>query len=467
LQVCNRFTRAEHVRNSSHVPHVCIIGSGPGGFYTAQQLLKGHDTIRIDMYDKLPVPFGLVRFGVAPDHPEVKNCINTFTNTASNPRCQFMGNVSIGEDVRLRELQEAYHAVVLSYGAAEDRLLHVPGENLKNILSARKFVGWYNGVPEDSGLRPDLDTEEAAIIGHGNVALDVARMLLTPVDQLKVTDMTQQALDAISKSRIKRVRIIGRRGPLQVSFTIKELREQTKLPGCASILKIEDFEGIEELIPNMTRPARRLTELMLQTAKVPRDAHSADRTWELMFLRSPVEFIDDGSGSVSEVKLGINALEGPSDKTRAVPTGRTETVASGLVLRSIGYKSVQIDPELPFDKSRGVVPNVDGRVTGLPGVYCCGWVQSGPVGVILTTMTAAFATGKAIVQDIKSGGLPTQHSKLGSKHIVDLLQKKGKRSVSFADWKKIDAEEIRRGAALGKPREKIRGVEEMLRIAHG
>jgi len=199
---------------------VCIVGSGPAGFYAAQYLLKNDSSLEVDIYEKLPVPFGLVRYGVAPDHPDVKNVINTFTNVAKSGRLNFVGNVSVGRDIELKELRKAYHAVVLAYGAAQDRWLGIPGENVSNVVAARNFVGWYNGHPENRNLQFDLNVETAAIIGQGNVALDIARILLTPVDSLRKTDIAEHALEALSRSRIKNVKIIGRRGPLQVGFSM-------------------------------------------------------------------------------------------------------------------------------------------------------------------------------------------------------------------------------------------------------
>ncbi|XP_048467090.1 NADPH:adrenodoxin oxidoreductase, mitochondrial [Rhincodon typus] len=227
---------------------VCVIGSGPAGFYTAQHLLKYHESSVVDIYEKLPVPFGLVRFGVAPDHPEVKNVINTFSQTAHHNRCSFYGNVTVGKDISIEELKQAYHALILTYGAETNRMLNVPGENLLGVYSARTFVGWYNGLPENKNLNPELSSETVVVLGHGNVALDVARILLSPVDLLKKTDIAGHALEAIAASNVKRVLIVGRRGPLQVAFTIKELREMINLPGTRPLLNPSDFVGLKQIV---------------------------------------------------------------------------------------------------------------------------------------------------------------------------------------------------------------------------
>ncbi|XP_031700111.1 NADPH:adrenodoxin oxidoreductase, mitochondrial-like isoform X2 [Anarrhichthys ocellatus] len=227
---------------------VCIVGSGPAGFYTAQHLIKARQDVEVDIYERLPVPFGLVRFGVAPDHPEVKNVINTFTQTARQSRCHFYGNVSVGTDVSVEELRHAYHAVILSYGAEGNRSMGVPGEDLAGVHAAKDFVGWYNGLPSCRELRPDLSCETAVILGQGNVALDVARVLLAPLDILKKTDITQPALEALAESQVRRVLIVGRRGPMQVACTIKELREMVNLPNTRPELMAADFEGVAEAL---------------------------------------------------------------------------------------------------------------------------------------------------------------------------------------------------------------------------
>uniref|UniRef100_A0A8B9SVZ7 Ferredoxin reductase n=1 Tax=Anas platyrhynchos TaxID=8839 RepID=A0A8B9SVZ7_ANAPL len=232
----------------SPAPRVCVVGSGPAGFYTAQHLLKHHDLVQVDIYEKLPVPFGLVRFGVAPDHPEVKNVTKTFGQTARSERCKYYGNVAVGRDVTVAELRQAYHAVVLSYGAEDNRTLGIPGENLPGVYSARAFVGWYNGLPENRDLKPDLSCETALILGHGNVALDIARILLSPLDLLRKTDITECSLAALACSKVKRVWLAGRRGPLQVAFTIKELREMINLPGTQPVLNPADFTGLENAV---------------------------------------------------------------------------------------------------------------------------------------------------------------------------------------------------------------------------
>ncbi|BFZ03699.1 hypothetical protein BsWGS_06737 [Bradybaena similaris] len=450
--------------SSSQQCCVAVVGSGPAGFYTAQQLLKGDTNLIVDIYEKLPIPFGLVRFGVAPDHPEVKNVINTFTNTAQNERCNFFGNVEVGRDVSLRDLRDAYSAVVLCYGASANKTLGIPGENLPNVISARSFVGWYNGLPQDKELQVNLNCESAVVLGHGNVALDVARILLTPISILEKTDITEHALEALRKSRVSKVHIVGRRGPLQVAFTIKELREMIKLPGARTVIQREDVEGLDKVIDNLPRPRRRLTELMYKTAVAPSSTDTklweqATREWRLVFLRSPVQILHNNDGSISGVEFAVNKLQGEDQKS--VATDVRETIKCGLVLSSIGYRSVPLDSMLPFDTKNGIIDNENSRVRGQQGLYCAGWVGKGPIGVILGTMTDAFETGKLVLHDLHSGDLRNP----GRTKRDMLLNQIRDRAVTFADWLRIDSAETAAGEKIGKPREKITDIQTLLKLA--
>eukprot|EP00076_Gallus_gallus_P032085 XP_024997623.1 NADPH:adrenodoxin oxidoreductase, mitochondrial isoform X5 [Gallus gallus] len=471
-------------------PRICVVGSGPAGFYTAQHILKflatgflcstpscpaflpeHHDLAQVDIYEKLPVPFGLVRFGVAPDHPEVKNVINTFTHTARSDRCAYYGNVTVGRDVTVGELQQAYHAVVLSYGAEDNRVLGIPGENLSGVYSARAFVGWYNGLPENRDLKPDLSCETALILGHGNVALDIARILLSPLDFLRKTDITDCSLAALACSKVKRVWLAGRRGPLQVAFTIKELREMINLPGTQPVLNPADFTGLENAVKDAPRPRKRLTELMIKTAlekhreKAVMAQAAVPRQWGLKFQRSPQEVLPTADGMrVRGVRMALTRLEGSGDSAKAVPTGDMEELECGLVLSSIGYRSLPLDPAVPFDTQHSIIPNNLGRVMGVPGLYCSGWVKRGPVGVIITTMNDSFDTAQSVLEDLQEGVLDVSVSKEGFGAVGSILRSRGIRPVSFSEWEKIDAAEVARGKAAGKPREKIVDPQEMLQL---
>ncbi|NXM72433.1 ADRO protein, partial [Serilophus lunatus] len=455
-------------------PRVCVVGSGPAGFYTAQHILKHHGGAYVDIYEKLPIPFGLVRFGVAPDHPEVKNVINTFTQTARSERCSYYGNVTVGRDVTVPELQRAYHAVVLSYGAEDNRVLGIPGENLSGVYSAREFVGWYNGLPENRDLKPDLSCETALILGHGNVALDIARILLTPLQLLRKTDITDNSLAALACSKVKRVWLAGRRGPLQVAFTIKELREMINLPGARAVLNPADFTGLENAVKDAPRPRKRLTELMIKTAlekpgekpvEVQAVAAQSPREWGLKFQRSPQEVLPTPDGRrVRGIRMALTRLEGSGDSAKAIPTGDVEELECGLVLSSIGYRSLPLDPAVPFDTKQGIIPNSSGRVEGVPGLYCSGWVKRGPTGVIITTMNDSFDTAQSVLEDLQGGVLDMSPSREGFGAVESILRSRGVRPVSFSDWEKIDAAEVARGQAAGKPREKIVDPAEMLRL---
>ncbi|XP_060107913.1 NADPH:adrenodoxin oxidoreductase, mitochondrial isoform X2 [Heteronotia binoei] len=419
------------------IPRICIVGSGPAGFYTAQHLLKHHRLAQVDIYEKLPVPFGLVRFGVAPDHPEVKNVINTFTQTARSDRCSYYGNVTVGKDITVKELQKAYHAVILSYGAEDNRTLGIPGEDLAGVYTARAFVGWYNGLPENRDK----------------------------------TDITEDSLGILAHSKVKRVCLVGRRGPLQVAFTIKELREIINLPSARPFLDPADFKGLGDAAKDVPRPRRRLTELMAKTAleepgeEVAGHWASASREWSLKFLRSPLEVLPATDGKRARgIRMAVTRLKGSGETAKAVPTGEVEDLLCGLILSSIGYRSLSIDPAVPFDCKQGIIPNNLGRVLGAPGLYCSGWVKRGPVGVILTTMNDSFDTAQSVLEDLRSGTLDVPKAKEGSELVRSILRSRGIHPVSFSDWEKIDAAEVARGKLAGKPREKIVDPREMLEL---
>ncbi|XP_061611860.1 NADPH:adrenodoxin oxidoreductase, mitochondrial [Phyllopteryx taeniolatus] len=457
---------------SSCKPKVCVVGSGPAGFYTAQHLIKARQDVEVDIYERLPVPFGLVRFGVAPDHPEVKNVINTFTQTAKHARCSFYGNVNVGKDVSVQELQQAYHAVILSYGAEGNRRMGIPGEDLAGVYSAKDFVGWYNGLPSCRELSPNLSCETAVILGQGNVALDVARILLSPTDILKNTDITQPALEALMESQVRRVLIVGRRGPMQVAYTIKELREMVMLPGTRPEMLPADFEGVPEVLQDLPRPRKRLTELMLKAAaELPAEEEQERRSkclrsWGLRFFRSPVLVLPSPDATrTAAIRLAVNKLEGSGEAARAVLTGEVEDVTCGLVISSIGYKCLLIDPSVPFDSGKAIVPNQMGRVQQSPGLYCSGWLKTGPTGVIATTMNNSFDTARSLMEDMDAGNLDMSVAKSGSLSIRTLLEKRGVKPVTFSDWEKIDSLETRSGESMGKPREKLLTVEKMLQVA--
>ncbi|KAL9000392.1 MAG: hypothetical protein Q9169_000909 [Polycauliona sp. 2 TL-2023] len=458
---------------------MAVLGSGPAGFYTAYKVMQGIDDAKVDMYEHLPVPFGLVRYGVAPDHPEVKNCQDKFTEVASSPNFTFIGNINVGQDLALKSLANQYDAVVFAYGASKDRKLGIPGEDqLNGIYSARDFVGWYNGLPEFSKLAPRLDLDDTAVvIGQGNVALDVARMLLKDVDSLRKTDITEHALASLAKSRVKRVHVVGRRGPMQVSCTIKEVRELMKLPSVA-------FEPIDQnLIPpniqSLPRTAKRMTKLLMEGSI--NDSTRAEKSWALDFLLSPVQFLPAGGTTqpqLESIEFARTKLVGndPFDPgARIQVTEDHQSITTSLAFRSIGYQSEALpgmtDLGIHFDLKRGIITNdYHGRLLHeecakgpLRGMYCAGWVKRGPAGVIANTMEDSFGTAEAIIADWnnKTAGLGGGD---GWEALKRETTTKGVRTVSWTDWLRIDAAEKARGKAVGKEREKFTNPSDMLNV---
>ncbi|KAL4918250.1 hypothetical protein BDW62DRAFT_70087 [Aspergillus aurantiobrunneus] len=484
---------------------VAIVGSGPAGFYAAHRLLTKVDYAVVDMYEKLPVPFGLARYGVAPDHPEVKNCEEKFTEVAESTRFNFVGNVELGEALPLRVLKPHYDAILFAYGAPKDKRLGIPGEDaLRGVYSAREFVGWYNGLPEHRDLAPDLTAgEDAVIIGQGNVALDVARILLSDIDRLRQTDIANYALEALSRSKINRVRVVGRRGPLQASFTIKEVRELLQLPSVSFDPIRRDLFPPEDVISALPRAQKRLVQLLAKGST--NDPATSTKSWSLDFLLSPecLNWSPVFPHRMSHVRFSRNELD-PADPFLSSAKVSPKYLSNGnqakvnipanTFFRSVGYKSLPLpgleELGVPFDDNRGVIPNDGfGRVTvplaseagshdklpdgslisHLPGLYCAGWVKRGPTGVIATTMTDAFSTADAIAADAARGGgslLNASHERtgLGWEGVRAEAEHRGLRATSWEDWERIDGAERERGSRKDKPREKFGRVEEMLGV---
>jgi adrenodoxin-NADP+ reductase len=467
---------------------MAIVGSGPAGFYTAYRVMSKIQKSKVDMYEALPVPFGLVRFGVAPDHPEVKNCQDKFEEVASSPNFTFVGNVAIGNvdghfegcTIPLDALMRHYDAVVFAYGASKDKKLGIPGEELKGIYSAREFVGWYNGLPEYANLNPDLTSgDEAVVIGQGNVALDVARMLLENVDVLRKSDITEAAIETLLKSRVKRVHVVGRRGPMQAAYTIKEVRELMKLHDVG--FHQMDMDLVPDEVSKLPRAQKRLMDLIVKgsASKV----ENASKTWSLDFCLSPTGFVGDSQGRLQSTKFERTSLSAPFDPASKVSgTGEILEIPSAVGFRSIGYKSVALpgfaEAGILFDERNGTIRNDGlGRVlttsnvgenvaAHLGGVYCAGWVKRGPTGVIASTMQDAFSTGDAITADWSSEApfLSNQdsHGWDGLKNEVDDSKC---RVIAWKDWHKIDKAEKERGSRVGKEREKFTSISEMISAA--
>ena len=406
--------------------------------------------------------------------------IHKFQTVACDVRCTFVGNVKIGEDLTVDDLRSHYHAVTLAYGADHDKLLDVEGETLRNVLSARAFVGWYNGLPTQRNLQPNLSCTDVVIIGHGNVALDVARVLLTPIDELRKTDITNYALEQLSQSRVRRVYLIGRRGLFHVAFTAAELREMLRIPNCqfrVDRMEIQSHLGNAIRLADQNRQKKRLMAILNEIVEKSEAAtvdHTNDprRECYFKFLRSPHRILPDPSGeSVNAIELEINRLSEEGEHARPMSTGVYETIPCGLVLRSIGYRSLPVQG-VPFDSRLGIIPNHQGRVLasdGIPilGLYTSGWLKRGPMGVIATTMYDAFETADSILHDLASHPSHFTEERLGILGIRQIFDTHHKFYVPYRDWLKIDTIERLRGQQEGKPREKIVVISEMLDIARG
>lgn len=444
--------------------HAAIVGAGPSGFYAAEALLRSGLPVQVDMIERLPTPFGLVRSGVAPDHPKLKEAILVYDRIARTPGFNFLGNVSVGRDVSVSELQAAYHAVVFACGAQTDRAMGIPGEDLPRSHTATEFVGWFNGHPDYRDRTFDLDQETVAILGQGNVAADVCRILAKSVDELRTTDIAEHALDALARSRVREIFIIGRRGPAQAKFTTKELRELGEIAGCATLvdpaeLILNAASEVELADRNNLNGPR---NLKLFRAFASRSAAFGQRTIRFRFRLSPVALA--GTGHVEKMILTRNRLEGPAFAQVARPTGELIELPCGLVFRSIGYRGVPI-PGLPFDKSRGTVPHAAGRVLdtarALPGLYVTGWLKRGPSGIIGTNRADSVETVASLLADLPKA---CDREKHGADSLRPLLEGRGVRVLNYRDWLMVDSAEIERGKPRSKPREKFTRIPEMLAV---
>lgn len=441
-----------------------IVGSGPSGFYTTEALFKSEPVFLVDMFERLPSPFGLVRSGVAPDHPKLKEPILVYQRIAESPQFRFLGNVTVGHDISVEELTNCYHVVVFTCGAETDRKLGIAGESLTGSHTATEFVGWYNGHPDYRDRVFDLSCETAVIIGQGNVAVDVCRILSKTVDELRHTDIVKHALEVLAKSKIRDIHMIGRRGPAQAKFTHSELRELGELADCDPIVDPDDLElnpaSQEELADRRNRANMKSYEVLQGFASRPPPMRH--RRCHIHFLKSPVEL--RGEGRLERVVLMKNRLQGEPSRQVARETGEIEELACGVLFRSIGYRGVPI-PGVPFDNSRGIFPNRDGRIVNgenvVPGLYAAGWIKRGPTGIIGTNRADGVATVKSLLADLPN---LDAGAKPGADGLRALLESRGACVVSYADWRKIDAAEVRRGETAGKPREKFARVDQMLSV---
>jgi len=450
--------------------HVAIVGSGPSGYFAAASLLKFADSsedhdVRVDMLEMLPTPWGLVRSGVAPDHPKIKTISAQFEKTALDPRFRFFGNVRIGEHVQADELAEQYDAVVYAIGAQADRPLGIPGEELEGSVAAVDFVGWYNAHPHFEEMTPNLTCRRAVVIGNGNVALDVARILVSDPDELAKSDIADHALASLHAGGVEEVVVVGRRGPLQATFTTLELRELGAMEAMAEVDVIVDPADFASITDEDLEAAGKTVK---QNVKVMRGyaettPPGAKRRIVFRFQTSPIEL--KGDGRVESVVLGQNELVDDGGRVVAKDTGVREELPAQLVVRAVGYRGIPT-PGLPFDDRSGTIPHTEGRIDGSANGYVVGWIKRGPSGVIGSNKKDSAATVDTLIADLRCRTLP-EFAPEHSEELVEWLLSRQPKLVTDDHWKLIDEHERGAGQPKGRPRVKLTSVAELLRIGHG
>jgi ferredoxin--NADP+ reductase len=450
--------------------HVAIVGSGPSGYFAAASLLKFADStddadVRVDMLEMLPTPWGLVRSGVAPDHPKIKSISAQFEKTALDPRFRFFGNIAVGDHVHPGELAEHYDAVIYAVGAQSDRSLNIPGEDLPGSIAAVDFVGWYNAHPHFEEMAPDLSTGRAIVVGNGNVALDVARILVSDPDVLATTDIADHALRSLHDRGVEEVLIIGRRGPLQATFTTLELRELGDLEGLGDVDVIVDPADLADISDDDLEAAGKTVKNNIKALRgyAEREPRGANRRIVFRFRTSPIEI--KGSDRVESIVLGRNELVNDNGRIVAKDTGERNEVPAQLVVRAVGYRGVPT-PGLPFDDRSGTIPHTAGRVDGSRNEYVVGWIKRGPTGVIGSNKKDSQETVDTLISDLSRGSL----ADFGVDHsteLVDWLLERQPKLITDDHWKLIDEYERSAGEPHGRPRVKVCSVAELLRIAHG
>jgi ferredoxin--NADP+ reductase len=454
--------------------HVAIVGSGPSGYFAAASLLKFADSdddagqkrdVHVDMLEMLPTPWGLVRSGVAPDHPKIKSISAQFEKTAMDPRFRFFGNIVVGDHVQAAELAERYDAVIYAVGAQSDRSLGIPGEDLPGSVAAVDFVGWYNAHPHFEEMAPDISSGRAVVVGNGNVALDVARILVSDPDVLATTDIADHALQSLHDRGVEEVLIIGRRGPLQATFTTLEVRELGDLEGLGDVdvivdpadlagISDEDLEAAGKTVKNNVKALRGYAD---------REPRGAKRRIVFRFRTSPIEI--KGEGRVESIVLGHNELADDNGRIVAKDSGEREEVPAQLVVRAVGYRGVPT-PGLPFDEKSGTIPHTAGRIDGRRNEYVVGWIKRGPTGVIGSNKKDSQNTVDTLLSDLSGADLAGFDADYAEKLVEWLLQRQPK-LITDDHWRLIDEHERSAGQPHGRPRVKVTSVAELLRIGHG
>ncbi|MCL4486916.1 MAG: FAD-dependent oxidoreductase [Chloroflexi bacterium] len=455
---------------SSNPLRVAIVGSGPAAFYAADHLQKQTGlTVQIDMFDRLPTPYGLVRGGVAPDHQKIKTVTKVFEGIASKPGFRFYGNVEFGKHLTLDEMKERYHQILYATGAQTDRRMDIPGEDLKGSHPATEFVAWYNGHPDFRNCQFDLSQERVAVVGVGNVAVDVARILSLTPKELAVTDMADYAVEALSKSRVKEVYLLGRRGPAQAAFTNPEVKELGELED-ADALVLPDEAQLDDLskeVVSTSNDPSLVKKVTILQEYAQHQPSGKSRKLYLRFLVSPVELYGDANGCVTKMRVVKNVLfKSDTGTLRPKPTNEFFELPVGLVFRSVGYLGVPL-PGVPFNERWGVILNEKGRVIDpgpkLPvvGQYVTGWIKRGPSGVIGTNKPDSVETANCMLEDL-SNGRTLLPSKADAADLNRLAHERQPQLFTFADWKALDKLEVAKGQAQGRPRVKFTSVAEML-----
>jgi ferredoxin/flavodoxin---NADP+ reductase len=457
------------IGTSEHPLRVAIVGSGPAGFYAAGHLLKPKShpdlCVQVDMFDRLPTPWGLVRAGVAPDHPNIKAVSRVYEKTADHPEFRFYGNVELGRHLSHDDLTGRYHAVIYAVGAQTDRRMGIPGEDLPGSWAATEFVAWYNGHPDYRDLEFDLSAERAVVVGNGNVAADVARMLALTRDELAQTDVADHALDVLAESNVREIVVLGRRGPAQAAFTNPELLELGEMTDADVFVDPGDAELdplSKAFIESEAAHATAKKNVDILTAYAAREPLGKRRRIVLRFLVSPVEIL--GTDRVEGIRIVHNELvEGENGSLRAQPGDITEELDCGLVFRSIGYRGTRIDG-VPFDERSCTIPNDGGRIEGRTGEYAVGWIKRGPTGIIGTNKRDAQETVNTLLADLDADRLGTPFDP-DRDSLEALLAERQPDAVSYAGWQAVDRAEREAGEPHGRPRVKLCSFEELLEAA--